>query len=62
MRRERPVTWTCWWSSTSLALEYARLQRKLEEILGAVKVDLVMRRAVLDELKEEIYAEAVDAF
>ena len=42
--------------------EYARLQRKLEEILGAVKVDLVMRRAVFDELKEDIYAEAVDAF
>ena len=42
--------------------EYARLQRKLEEILGVAKVDLVMRRAELDELKEEIYAEAVDAF
>ena len=58
------MTWTCWRSLVSRwgYFEYARLQRKLEEILGVAKVDLVMRRAELDELKEEIYAEAVDAF
>jgi predicted nucleotidyltransferase len=35
------------------------VQACLEEILGVRKVDLVMRRAVLDELKEDIYGEAV---
>ncbi|MFH0981418.1 MAG: nucleotidyltransferase family protein [Planctomycetota bacterium] len=34
----------------------------LERLLGVREVDLVLRRAVLDELKEDIYGEAVDAF
>lgn len=34
----------------------------LESLLGVREVDLVLRRAVLDELKEDIYGEAVDAF
>jgi predicted nucleotidyltransferase len=37
----------------------AGLQQHLEGILGR-KVDLVMRRAVLDELKDKIYGEAVN--
>ena len=40
--------------------EFAHLQQRLETLLNGVKVDLVTRRAVVDELKEEIYREAVD--
>lgn len=36
-----------------------RLQEFLEEVLSSDRVDLVLRRAVIDELKERIYAEAV---
>ena len=32
----------------------------LEGVLGGAKVDLVVRGAVFDELKEDIYAEAVN--
>lgn len=38
---------------------FCRVQHRLEEILGVPKVDLVMRRAVIDELKDVIYREAV---
>jgi predicted nucleotidyltransferase len=34
----------------------------LEEVLGVPKVDLVIRNCVLDELKDRIYAEAIDVF
>jgi len=37
------------------------VQERLERILGARRVDLVHREAVLDELKDIIYAEAVNA-
>ena len=36
-------------------------EQYIEKELG-IRVDLVLRRAVLPEFKEEIYAEAVDAF
>ena len=36
-----------------------RLQEFLEDLLSTDRVDLVLRRAVVDELKERIYAEAV---
>ncbi|MBI2918412.1 MAG: nucleotidyltransferase family protein [Chloroflexi bacterium] len=39
---------------------YARVQRYLETLLGVPKVDLVLRRAVLEELREEIYGAAVN--
>lgn len=34
----------------------------LEEKLGVPKVDLILRRAVLPELREIIFAEAIDVF
>ncbi len=34
----------------------------LEKLLGVAKVDLVLRRAVLPELQEPIFAEAVNVF
>ncbi|MDH7499589.1 MAG: nucleotidyltransferase family protein [candidate division NC10 bacterium] len=37
-------------------------QQHIEKLLGVERVDLVLRRAVLPELKEDIFAEAVDAF
>ncbi len=37
-------------------------QQHLEKLLGVSHVDLVLRRAVLPELQEDILAEAVDAF
>jgi len=40
---------------------FARLNRYLEKLLDA-KVDLVVRRAVIKELRERIYGEAVDVF
>jgi len=38
---------------------FFRVERFLKDILGVAKVDLVMRRAVIDELKDIIYREAV---
>lgn len=35
-------------------------QRYLEELLGVEKVDLVLRRCVIEELKEDILGEAID--
>ena len=37
------------------------VQERLETILGAKRVDLVRREAVLDELRDIIYSEAVNA-
>ena len=38
---------------------FFRVEGRLKEILGVAKVDLVMRSAVIDELKDIIYREAV---
>jgi len=38
---------------------FYEVQERLQEILGARRVDLVMRRAVIEELKDSIYGEAV---
>ena len=35
-------------------------QQYLEKLLGVYKVDLVLRHAVIAELQEDIYGEAVD--
>lgn len=35
-------------------------QDYLEQILGGTAVDLVLRQAVVDELRDRIYSEAVD--
>jgi predicted nucleotidyltransferase len=43
-------------------LHFIATQQHLETLLGVWKVDLVLRRAVLPELKEDIFAEAVDVF
>lgn len=40
---------------------FFEVQCRLEEIIGA-KVDLVTRGAVIEELREEIYGEAVSVF
>lgn len=40
---------------------YAHVQQYLETLLDGAKVDLVTRRALLDELKDDILKEAVDA-
>lgn len=37
-----------------------RTQQRLAEVLGVKEVDLVMRRAVVPELRDRIFAEAVD--
>lgn len=42
-------------------LHLARTARHLESLLGA-RVDLVLRRAILPELREPILAEAIDVF
>lgn len=42
-------------------LHLARTARHLEELLGA-PVDLVLRRAVLPELRDSILRDSVDAF
>jgi hypothetical protein len=39
---------------------FLEVQEFLQEILHVAKVDLVIRGAVFEELKEEIYGEAVD--
>lgn len=38
---------------------FYEVQERLQEILGVQRVDLVMRRAVIDELRDSIYREAV---
>jgi hypothetical protein len=43
-------------------LHVIETQQYIENLLGVDRVDLVLRRAVLPELKEEILVEAVDAF
>ncbi len=40
--------------------DLAELHDRLQEMLGVDRVDLVLRRAVFDELKEVIFAEAID--
>ncbi len=42
-------------------LHFVGTAQYLEKVLGVRKVDLVLRRAVLPELREEIFAEAVNA-
>ena len=37
-------------------------QQRLEEMLGVPKVDLVLRSALIPELRDNILAEAVDVF
>ena len=37
------------------------IEDRLQQILGT-KVDLVIREAVIDELKDDIYRDAVDVF
>ena len=37
-------------------------QQYIEKRLGVARVDLILRRAMLPELREDILAEAVDAF
>ncbi len=39
--------------------DYADIERYLTEVMGNVRIDLVHREAVLDELKEPIFREAV---
>lgn len=55
-------------SDIDLLVEFSRpvglfafygLQEYLENLLDAERIDLVLRRAVVDDLKERIYAEAV---
>ena len=41
---------------------FYRVQEYLEQVLGTDKVDLVVRGAVLDELKDAIYGEAIPCF
>jgi predicted nucleotidyltransferase len=36
--------------------------QQLEKLLGVAKVDLVLRRSVLAELRDQIFAEAIDVF
>jgi len=43
-------------------LHLVGVAQHIERLLGVAKVDLVLRDAVLDELKETIYAEAVNVF
>jgi predicted nucleotidyltransferase len=43
-------------------LHFIATQQRLEKLLGVEKVDLVLRRAVLPELKEDTFAEAVNIF
>ena len=42
-------------------LHLIRTEQYLESLLGVEQVDLILRRAVLPELKDQIYAEALDA-
>lgn len=39
---------------------FVDVQLRLSELLGGVEVDLVMRESVIEELREDIYAEATD--
>ena len=38
---------------------FYRVEEFLERILGTDHIDLVLRRAVVDELRERVYAEAI---
>ena len=42
--------------------EFFEVQQYLEELLGTDKIDLVLRRSVFDEIKDQIYQEAVPCF
>jgi hypothetical protein len=42
--------------------QFYRVQEYLEGLLGTGRVDLVLRKAVVDELKDVIYEEAVPCF
>jgi hypothetical protein len=42
-------------------LHLIQTEQYLESLLGVERVDLILRRAVLPELKEQIFAEALDA-
>ena len=39
---------------------FIHVKDRLKDILGGVEIDLVIRDAVYDELKDDIYTEAVD--
>ena len=41
---------------------FFEVQQRLEELLGTAKVDLVVRDAVIEELKGIIYKEAIPCF
>jgi predicted nucleotidyltransferase len=47
---------------TAVMRVLTRHQSELREKYGVKSVDLVLRRAVLPELRDEILAEAVDVF
>jgi len=40
--------------------QFIRTKQRLENLLGVKAVDLVLRRAVIPELQEDIYGEAID--
>ncbi|MBD3266214.1 nucleotidyltransferase [bacterium] len=40
--------------------QFIELQQYLENLLGVEKVDLVTRHTVIEEIKEDIYSEAVN--
>jgi hypothetical protein len=42
-------------------LHLIRTEQYLESLLGVEQVDLILRRAVLPELRDRIFAEALDA-
>ena len=41
---------------------FIHVKEFLEHVLNGARIDLVMREAVYEELKEDIYGEAVDVF
>jgi len=43
-------------------LELIGTQQHIEDLLGVAKVDLVLRHRVIEELKEDIFGEAIDVF
>jgi predicted nucleotidyltransferase len=40
--------------------QFIRTKQRLEDLLGVEAVDLVLRSAVIPELQEDIYGEAID--
>lgn len=40
--------------------QFIRAKQHLEDLLGVEEVDLVLRSAVIPELQEDIYGEAID--